>query len=314
MTNESKRSSNGPAAAGGSRAVSGRDAADPERGPAGETRRGRRERERERERSRSRTTYRRRPFLERHRGSVVALLAIAAVVLAGGFVVVQANNKAYACSTQTDPAPAATPLPNGSPGPLGQIQSDMGRNHILVPENQRYAACPPASGPHYAALDGPIPARYYAPDDSTLPQGWIHNLEHGGMVILYSCDKGACDAATQQALQDLFKSFPASPLCNVPKGTIGPVITRFEEMKKPIAALLWGRVLFQDKLDTAQLLEYFGTQAELHNPEPQCDRPSPTPAPVPSGSPDVSSSAAPSSSAPPSASPVASPEPSPSPS
>ena len=314
MSNESKRSSNGPAAAGGSRAVSGRDAADPGRGPAGETRRGRRERERERERSRSRTTYRRRPFLERHRGSVLALLAIAAVVLAGGFVVVQANSKAYACSTQTDPAPAATPLPNGSPGPLGQIQSDMGRNHILVPENQRYAACPPASGPHYAALDGPIPARYYAPDDSTLPQGWIHNLEHGGLVILYSCDKGACDAATQQALQDLFKSFPDSPLCKVPKGTVGPVITRFEEMKKPIAALLWGRVLFQDKLDTAQLLEYFRTQAELHNPEPQCDRPSPTPAPVPSGSPDASSSAAPSSSVPPSASPVASPEPSPSPS
>ncbi|MGZ8527474.1 MAG: DUF3105 domain-containing protein [Candidatus Limnocylindrales bacterium] len=312
MSNESKRSSSGPAAAAGTGAVSGRDAADPGRGPAGETRRGRRERERER--SRSRTTYRRQPFLERHRGSVLALLATAAVVLAGGFVVVQANSKAYACSTQTDPAPAATPLPNGSPGPLGQIQPDMGRGHILAPENQRFAACPPASGPHYAALDGPITARYYAPDDSTLPQGWIHNLEHGGLVVLYSCDRGACDAPTQQALQDLFKSFPDSPLCKVPKGTTGPVIARFEEMKSPIAALLWGRVLFQDKLDTAAILEYFRTLAELHNPEPQCDRPSPTPAPVPSVSPDASSSAAPLSSAAPSTSPVASPEPSPSPS
>jgi hypothetical protein len=286
-------------------------------GPEGtaETRRGRRERERERERSRSRTTYRRRPFLERHRGTLLAGLALVAVVLAGGFVVVQANSKAYACSTQTVPAPAATPLPDGSPGPLGQIQPDMGRNHILSPENQRYAACPPASGPHYAGLDGPIQARYYGPDDATLPQGWIHNLEHGGLVILYSCDKGACDAATQQSLQDLFNSFPDSPQCKLPKGTIGPVITRFEEMKAPIAGLLWGRVLFQDKLDTAQLLEYFRTQAELHNPEPQAGCPSrqPTPAPLPSVSPGASSSPASSPSAPPSASPVAG-EPSPGPS
>ena len=312
MSNESKRSSGSQP--GGSRAGSGRGVASPERGPAGETRRGRRERERER--SRSRTTYRRRPFLERHRGTVLALLVLAAVVLAGGFVVVQANSKAYACSTQTEPAPAATPLANGSPGPLGQIQSDMGRNHIVAPANQRYAACPPASGPHYAGSDGPIPARYYSPDDATLPQGWIHNLEHGGMVILYSCDKGACDPATQQALQDLFKSFPESPLCKLPKGSVGPVITRFEEMKAPIAALLWGRVLFQDKLDTAQLLEYFKTQAELHNPEPGCARPSPSPPATPSGSPGASSSAAPPSGASPlpSASPVVSQQPSPSPS
>lgn len=314
MSNESKRSSSGLPASGGPRPIGGRDVAGSERGPAGETRRGRRERERERERARSRTTYRRRPFLERNRGTVLALLAIAAVVLAGGFVVIQANSKAYACSTQTEPAPAAAPLPNGSPGPLGQVQSDMGRNHIIAPANQRYAACPPASGPHYPPPDGPIPARYYSPDDATLPEGWIHNLEHGGLVVLYSCDKGACDAPTQQALQDLFKSFPDSPVCKKPKGNIGPVITRFEEMQKPIAALLWGRVLFQDKLDTAQILEYFRTQAELHNPEPQCARPSPTPPAAPSASPGASSSTTPSSSTSPSISPAASPAQSPGPS
>ncbi|MEO8228301.1 MAG: DUF3105 domain-containing protein [Chloroflexota bacterium] len=314
MSNESKRSSSGLPPAGVSRPVGGRDVGGTERGPAGETRRGRRERERERERARSRTTYRRRPFLERNRGSLLALLVIAAVVLAGGFVVIQANSKAYACSTQTDPAPAAAPLPNGSPGPLGQVQSDIGRNHIIAPANQRYAACPPASGPHYASSGGPIPGRYYSPDDATVPEGWIHNLEHGGLVVLYSCDKGACDATTQQALQDLFKSFPDSPICKKPKGQIGPVITRFEEMKKPIAALLWGRVLFQDKLDTAQILEYFTTQAELHNPEPQCARPPPTPSEAPSGSPGASSSTTPSSSSSPSTSPAASPEASPGPS
>ena len=154
----------------------------------------------------------------------------------------------------------------------------MGKNHLLPPEPQRYTQCPPASGNHYAPPGGPITARYYGPDDATLPEGWIHNLEHGGLVILYSCDKGACDDATQQALQELFKTFPDSPVCKIPKGNIGPVIARFEDMKTPIAAMLWGRILFQDKLDKAQILEFFNTQAELHNPEPQCARPTPTPA------------------------------------
>ncbi len=296
MTNESSREQGEPGS--------------PSHGPSGETRRGRRERERARSRTRT-ESYRRKPFVQRYRGALLGLAAIVAVVLVGGFLVVQANSKAYACSTETIPAAAGTPLPNGSPAPLGQVQPDMGRSHILFPEGQRYAACPPASGNHYAGLNAPIQARYYSPDDATIPQGWVHNLEHGGLVILYNCNMGACDDATQKALQALYQTFPDSPLCAIPKGTIGPVITRFDDMKAPIAALLWGRVLFQDKLDTAQILDYFKTQAELRNPEPQCARPTASPIPgasqEPSAVPDGSASPATSTSPVPSASPAASP-------
>ncbi len=89
------------------------------------------------------------------------------------------------------------------------------------------------------------------------------------------------------------------------------MITRFEDMKAPIAALLWGRVLFQQTLDPQQILDYFNTEAELHNPEPQCAAPSPTLAPA--GSPSVAPSASPAASpsvepsAAPSTSPAASP-------
>ena len=280
MSTERSRPTSQPPTSPGARPPTAPTEAPGSTGPNGETRRGRRERERARDRSRARTyAPRRRPFLERHRGEILGLVAIAAIVLAGGFVVVQANSKTYACTTLTEPAPPATPLPNGSPGPLGQVQPDMGRGHILPPEFQRYTSCPPASGIHYAPPGGPITARYYGPDDATTPQGWIHNLEHGGLVILYSCDKGACDDATQQQLQDLFRTFPNSPICNIPRGNVGPVIARFEEMKTPIAALLWGRVLFQQKLDTQQILDFFNTQAELKNPEPQCVQPTPSPVP-----------------------------------
>ena len=71
----------------------------------------------------------------------------------------------------------------------------MGNLHIPIGSNQQYAYCPPASGPHYnnPGIDGPIPAKFYGPDDGTRPEGWIHNLEHGAVVILYNCKMGACD-------------------------------------------------------------------------------------------------------------------------
>lgn len=260
----------------------------------GDSRRGRREQDRSRERIRHASS--RRPFLERHRSLVLGLVAVAAVVLVGGFVFVQATGKAYACSNLTAPAPAATPLPNGSPAPLGQVQPDMGKNHVADGTFVRFSHCPPASGNHYASTLGPVEPRYYGPDDATLPQGWLHNMEHGSLVVLYSCDNGGCDEASQQALRDLYQTFPDSPVCAIPKGNVGPVITRFEEMRTPFAALVWGRVILQDKLDTAAILEFFRTQGELRNPEPRCPRPTPPPAPTtaPSAAPSAVASPSPS--------------------
>jgi hypothetical protein len=261
---------------------------------AGESRRGRREQDRSRERISPAMS--RGPVLGRHRSLVLGLVAVAAVAVVGGFVFVQATTRAYACSDLTAPAPAATPLANGSPAPIGQVQPDMGRNHVADGTFVRFSHCPPASGNHYSSTLGPIEPRYYGPDDETVPQGWLHNLEHGGIVILYSCTNGGCGDADQQALKNLFQTFPDSPLCAIPKGTIGPVITRFEEMKSRFAALVWGRVVFLDTLDTARILDFFRTQGELHNPEPQCQRPTPAPATTtaPSAAPSAAPSVAPS--------------------
>ena len=98
----------------------------------------------------------------------------------------------------------------------------MGNTHVAVGTVVKYTYCPPASGHHYfASGQGPIPARPYGPNDSVIPEGWVHNLEHGGLVLLYSCDKGACDDATQAQLRTLVQGFPSSAIC----GT-APLITR----------------------------------------------------------------------------------------
>ena len=234
--------------------------------------------------------------------------ALVVVALVGAFFFFNVTAAAYACTTITQREPAGTPLPNGSPALLGQAQPDMGNLHVAIGNPVRYAYCPPASGSHYnnSGVDGPIPAKYYGPDDGTKPEGWIHNLEHGAVVVLYNCKMGACTDANASALQALVRTFPDSPVCGEKAGVIAPVIARFDDMPAPFAALVWDRLVYLDTVDTARILEFYNTEAERTNPEPQCTQPSPTLAPsspaAPSGSVTPSGSAAPSNSVAPSSS------------
>ena len=242
-------------------------------------------------------------FFERHRTAILGGGLVAVVAVIGAFFFLSATASAYSCGSLTQPQPAGTPLPNGSPAPLGQPQPDMGNLHIAVGSNQRYSYCPPASGPHYNAQDnGPIAAKYYGPDDGTRPEGWIHNLEHGAVVILYSCKLGACTDSTLAALQAIPTGFPDSPVCGEKAGGLAPVIARFDDMATPFAALVWDRVLLLNTLDTTKILQFYATEGERTNPEPQCTAPSAGPSSAPSSAPSTEPSVAPSAAPSPSAS------------
>jgi hypothetical protein len=222
----------------------------------------------------------------------VAVLAVIAAVVA-----LSAAQPAYACAEQwTAPAtasPAAPSVPDSS-ARIGYVQPDLGRNHIATGQAVRYALCPPASGRHYNATNvGPIKAQLYGPDDATLPQGWIHNLEHGGLVVLYRCPGPGCDEAGQTAFRQFYSSFPASPICKLPAGAVGPVITRFDQMAYPIVALLWGQVVPMEGWNPDLVLDFFNRQAERTNPEQACPRPTATPGP---GTPAPSASSSPAAS------------------
>ncbi|MFL5755824.1 MAG: DUF3105 domain-containing protein [Chloroflexota bacterium] len=190
------------------------------------------------------------------------MVAIAAL---GVFIFGSSTAAGFECSSVVTPAPSAAPSAGESPR-LGQPEPDMGRTHIAAGTNIRYTYCPPASGPHVnQAGFGPLQPNAYGPDDRSQPQGWVHNLEHGGLVVLYSCTKGACDDATQNQLRQFFRDFPTSDVCHTPPGFVGPVIARFEQMPTKFAALVWGRVLFLDTLDTAKIVQFFQTEAERLN-------------------------------------------------
>jgi len=248
--------------------------------------------------------------MQRLRTPALVAIVIAAIGLIAVFAVTTAAQPAYACSTIDSPAPTVQ-------GELGQVQPDQGNQHIAVGDKVTYPICPPASGKHINAPPrGPIPPRFYGPNDDAVPNGWIHNLEHGGVVLLYSCDKGACDAATQDQLKAIVTGLPASAVCQTPAGVISPVVAHFEQMPTKFAALIWDRAMYMDTLDPQQVYDFYTRYAEkvvdgrfVAPPEPQCAVPSQA---APSGSPAASAPAAsPVASAVPDVSPAASPAASP---
>jgi len=234
-------------------------------------------------RTRSAATTPRSP-LERYRGAIIGAAVVAVVAVAGAFLFLGASQPVYACETVLQAEAAAAPAPDATPR-LGQVTRDLGRNHVETGERVRYEFCPPTSGPHYNdSRFGPIATRFYGADDRTDPQGWIHNLEHGQMTVLYRCPEG-CDEAAQAALRALQQQLPASPLCAFPS-TSSVVVTRFDDLPTPYAAAVWGRALFLETLDPAAI-STFSAQSADRGPEPQCQ------AAVPSAGPSAAPSAAP---------------------
>ena len=264
---------NRPDSAGAGRPTGTRKASS---GPTGSPRAGRRQTQRRRQEPQS--------ALQRYRTPLVALVVIAIVGVVGAFVFTAASAPVYACSTvDTALAPAD--------GEIGQVQPDMGNGHVNTGDKVTYPVCPPASGKHVNRSGyGPLKPDVYGPDDNSVPNGWVHNLEHGGLVLLYSCDKGACDDAALQQLQDFSTGFPNSAVCNIPAGVVGPVVARFEQMPTRYAALVWDRAYYFDELDAQSVYDFYLRYGErvsddgnwIAPPEPQCAVPSPSVEPSPS--------------------------------
>ena len=274
------------------------------------TRAGRRERVRR---------YHEPSFLERYRSLLIGIAAVAIVAVVVGIVFISATQPAYACSNILDPSPTP-PVSPGSSTRLGFAEEDMGRSH-LVSRPQRYLYCPPASGTHIAQTgQGPIVPKVYKPSDNVGPPNWIHNLEHGGLVVLYRNDSPGATTAGLQAFQEFYNTFPPSPICKIPAYQVSPVVARFDTMPHPYALLVWDRVLYMDTWDPALAIRFyneederldkdgaliqppediFGCNAKLQSasPAPSDSAPSAAPSSAPSGA-SGAPSAAPSAASP----------------
>jgi hypothetical protein len=82
------------------------------------------------------------------------------------------------------------------------------------------------------------------------PESYVHNLEHGGIVILYNCPEGCPE--TVAALERLAAQVPASRL-----GTQKVVVSPDSLIETKIVALAWTRQLNLSDFDHARLLEFY---------------------------------------------------------
>ena len=254
-----------------------------------------------------RPTGRSTTFLERNRtrllwaGGIIVFLVLIFVGL-----ILPSITPAYECANTFDPSPApswtppptaplasgATPAPAATAPAPGFVQPDMGHNHVDVGTRVKYQWCPPASGRHYFSTgQGPIAGGFYAQGDKTIPEGWVHNLEHGAIVLLYKCPGDGCTDAGESAMQSMLARWPNSPVCNTPPGSLTPVITRFDDMPYPYAAIVWDMVLPLQTLDEKAIFDFYAAYGEQFNPEKLCTAPSASPGATPTAAPATASPA-----------------------
>jgi hypothetical protein len=157
-------------------------------------------------------------------------------------------------SPAESPAPSPEPTPAPDPTPrLGFTTANLGRVHVSHPQQVRYGFCPPTSGDHFFASGvGPIRPGFYPATEERPPGGWVHNLEHGYVIALYSCADGQCPSDAELNLLRQFTEVAPGSSVN-PACSSKVIAARFDSMSTRFALLAWGRALLVDEfnLDTA---------------------------------------------------------------
>jgi hypothetical protein len=127
-----------------------------------------------------------------------------------------------------------------SEGGVGRHVSE-GRD---LPQRNR----PPSSGIHYGSS-----SRYTVSATPIPPGNWIHNLEHGGVVILYRCDdQQACGEAASRVRTEVSDVARDGAF-----GQVKILGSPYQEIETPFTAVAWGRTLPLEEFDAEQLLAFY---------------------------------------------------------
>ena len=138
------------------------------------------------------------------------------------------------------------------PDSVGQAVPDEGRAHVPTGTQVTYTHQPPTSGSHYSET-GVAPVAWQT-IGTLQPEVWVHNLEHGGIVILYNCPSGCDDlqAKLKAYVDDLV---PAEPRFGEYKIIMSPYS---EGMGSHTVALLaWHYIELLDGYDQAKITQFY---------------------------------------------------------
>lgn len=138
------------------------------------------------------------------------------------------------------------------------------KNHVGACESVTYGTNPPSGGDHdstwaaYKTYERPVRREHY-----------VHNLEHGAVVLAHACD-GEC-AGVVAALQEIVDQTTPDPLCIQAGGTVHArlLVTPDPKLATPIAAAAWGATYTATCLDPPSL-RAFVDRAYARAPEDTC--------------------------------------------
>jgi hypothetical protein len=129
----------------------------------------------------------------------------------------------------------------------GRQLPNEGQKHIPNGTAGVYQApYPPASGQHW----GNTWADWDMSDDPIPAEVFVHNLEHGGIVLLYRCDPPCPD--TVAALKDLYRTFPRAK-----HGKVKMVVAPDPKIRSPFVILAWTWIDELSTLDPDRLLRFY---------------------------------------------------------
>jgi len=116
-----------------------------------------------------------------------------------------------ACGAKEAPAAGDGGLAASAPvGPCGAVTQQRpieGASHVATCSYVDYRTLPPSSGDHYAVWAA------YMTYDQPVPEGyWVHDLEHGAIVLSYNCGAAGC-ATDVAAAQQMIDQYADDPLC-----------------------------------------------------------------------------------------------------
>jgi hypothetical protein len=168
-----------------------------------------------------------------------------------------ATSNAYvgndSCPTDdTHPFSPSPPNVNGLPV-IGEVVPEMPHVHVAGGNHVDYNHNPPTSGCHWSGGNAPAEPGVY--DQPVAPEAWVHNLEHGYIVVLYDCPSGCASSVT--ALQHWVSTLPPDP---AGQGLIlyaKVVVTPYHGMPTPYAVVSWDYYLPLPQLDIAQVQAFY---------------------------------------------------------
>jgi hypothetical protein len=122
------------------------------------------------------------------------------------------------------------------------------RTHVPYGTTVLYDSDPASSGMHY-----PFWLAYLSYQQDIDPRYYVHNLEHGAVVLMYQCAAGADCSQQRQQMEAFVTAIPDDPRCASTGTRVRAVVAPSATIATAVAAAAWGWTYSADCFDAESL-------------------------------------------------------------